>query len=204
MRQLVSRLRSRFLWGALLCVCLLFLGCQSTKIADVWVSKDPHPGTYQRILIVALAKTPGLRAQYENDFADKLANSHTLAVASINLIPDVKSIDRRTLEAWSVDYKLDAVVVTRVANVKRDTQYVPPVYTMGGWYGAWAIPASPGRVIENTTISLETDLFDAKSEKLIYSAVTKTFDPSSRTKAVHEVIDALVKDMTRRGYLRPT
>ena len=186
--------------GAVLFAC----SCQSTRIADVWVSKEPHPGKFKRLMIVALAQTPGLRAQYENDFADKLANAHVLAVASINLVPDVKAIDRRTVEAWSVEYGLDAVVVTRVVNVERKTKYVPPVYTMGGWYGAWAVASSPGRVVENTTISLETDLFDAKSEKLIYSAVTETFDPSSRTKAVHAVIDALVEDMTKRGYLPPS
>ena len=186
--------------GALLFAC----SCQSTRIADVWVSKEPHPGKFKRLMIVALAQTPGLRAQYENNFADKLANAHVLAVASINLVPDVKAIDRKTVEAWSVEYGLDAVVVTRVVNVERKTKYVPPVYTMGGWYGGWAVASSPGQVVENTTISLETDLFDAKSEKLIYSAVTKTFDPSSRTKAVHAVIDALVEDMTKRGYLPPS
>ena len=194
-----TRLGIGVLAGAVLLAC----SCQSTKITDVWVSKDPHPGVFKRIMIVALAKTPGLRAQYENDFADKLANTQVLAVASINLVPDVKAIDRRTVEAWSVEYGLDAVVVTRVVNVDRQTKYIPPVYTMGGWYGAWAVASSPGRVVENTTISLETDLFDAKSEKLIYSAVTKTLDPSSRTKAVHTVIDALVEDMTKRGYLSP-
>jgi len=198
-----GRARDRLAAVCFAATVLLGSGCQSTKVADVWVSKDPHPGTFDKIMIVALAKSPGLRAQYENDFADKLASSHVVAVASINLVPDVNAINRRVVEAWSVEYGFDAVVVTRVVNVKRDTKYVPPAYTMGGWYGAWAVASSPGRVVENTTISLETDLFDAKSEKLIYSAVTKTFDPSSRTKAVHEVIDALAKDMTQRGYLPP-
>lgn len=200
----LRRRRMRLGIGIVAGVLLFACSCQSTRIADVWVSKEPHPGKFKRLMIVALAQTPGLRAQYENDFADKLANAHVLAVASINLVPDVKAIDRKTVQAWSVEYGLDAVVVTRVVNVERKTKYVPPVYTMGGWYGAWAVASSPGYVEEKTTISLETDLFDAKSENLIYSAVTKTFDPSSRTKVVHAVIDALVEDMTKRGYLPPS
>lgn len=180
---------------------LLSLSCASTKIAEVWVPKEAHVGTFQRLMIVALAPTPGGRAQYENDFVDKLANANVLAVASINVVPDVADVDRKVVEAWLEKYRLDGVVVTRVVDVARKTKYIPPNYTLGGWYGAWAVPTSPGRVVENTTISLETDLFDAKTEKLIYSALTKTFDPASREKAVHAVIDALVKDMTKRGYL---
>ena len=200
-----SRRQAKGLAGACFVAAVFFFssGCQSTRVADVWVAKDPHPGKFDKIMVVALAKSPGLRAQYENEFADELVSAHVVAVASINLVPDVNAINRRVVEAWSVEYGFDAVVVTRIVHVKREAEYVPPVYTMGGWYGAWAVASTPGRVVENTTISLETDLFDAKSEKLVYSAVTKTFDPSSRTQAVNEVIDALVEDMTKRGYLPP-
>ena len=125
----------------------------------------------------------------------------TRPIASSNVVPDVAEIDRKTLEAWVQEFRLDGVIVTRVVNVERETEYIPPNYTKGGYYGAWVVPISPGRVVEKTTISLETDLFDAKTEKLVYSAVTKTFDPSSRAKAIHQVIDALAGDMTKRGLL---
>ena len=182
-------------------LAVVLASCQSTRIDEVWVPKDPHSGAFKRLMIVALAATPGTRARYENDFVDKLSNVHVLAIASSNVVPDVAEIDRKTLEAWVQEFRLDGVIVTRVVNVERETEYIPPNYTMGGYYGAWAVPISPGRVVEKTTISLETDLFDAKTEKLVYSAVTKTFDPSSRAKAIHQVIDALAGDMTKRGLL---
>jgi hypothetical protein len=186
---------------ALSAATLLALACHSTKISEVWMPKGETPRTYQRLMIVALAPTPGGRARYENDFVDKLATVHVLAVASINVVPDVQAIDRKVVESWLTEYRLDGVIVTRVTDVKRETEYIPPSYTLGGWYGAWGVPTSPGRTVENTTIALETDLFDAASEKLVYSAITKTFNPSSREKAVHDVIDALFADMSKRGLL---
>jgi hypothetical protein len=185
----------------------LVLSCKSTKIAEVWVPKEEPPQVYRRLMIVALAPNPGGRAQYENDFADRLADVHVLAIASVNLIPDVKDINRKTVESWLVEYRLDGVIVTRVTDVKRESEYIPPTYTLGGWYGtwrAWGAPTSPGYVVENTTIALETNLFDAETEKLVYSAVTKTFNPSSRQKTVHDVIDALFADMVKRGLLPAT
>ena len=152
-------------------------------------------------MIVGLARSPGMRARYENGFVDKIANQGVLAVASVNLVPEVKDIDRKTVEGWLAAYDLDGVIVTRVSNVKQEQEYIPPNYTLGGWYGAWAVPASPGYVVDNTTYVLETDLFDARTEKLVYSGVTKTFNPDDPTKAIHAVIDAVVSDMTKRGYL---
>jgi hypothetical protein len=183
---------------------VLTLSCKSTRIAEVWVPKGETPHVYRRLMIVGLAPNPGGRAQYENDFADRLANVHVLAIASVNLIPDVKDLDRKALEASLAEYRLDGVIVTRVTDVKRESEYIPPTYTLGGWYGAWRAPVSPGYVVENTTIALETDLFDAGTEKLVYSAVTKTFNPSSREKTVHAVIDALFADMVKRGLLPAT
>lgn len=188
-------------WIGLAALTLLALACHSTKIAHVWVPPDTPVQSYQRLMIVALAPTAGARSQYENDFVDKLSNASVLAVASINVIPDVHDIDRKTVEAWLAKYNLDGVVLTRVVDVTHTSEYIPPTYTLAGWYGAWAVPTSPGRVIENTSVSLETDLFDAKTEKLMYSAVTRSYDPASRTKVIHAVIDALVGDLTKRGYL---
>ena len=187
--------------GRLAVAALIACSCASTKIDDVWVPKEAPGRTYQRLMIIALTQRPGARAQYENDFVDKLSNVKVRAIASINVVPDVGDIDRKTVEAWLEKFELDGVVVTRVVNVARKVEYIPPTYTLGGWYGAWAVPTSPGAVVEKTTVSLETDLFDASTEKLVYSAVTRSFDPSSRTKAIHAVIDALAKDMTERGYL---
>jgi len=180
---------------------LLAVSCQSTKITDVWVPKDAHPEHYVRVMIVGLLPTPGLRAQYENDFVDKLSDAGVIAVASINLVPDVAQIDRKTVEDWVSKFRLDGVLVTRLVHLKRETEYIPPTYSLAGWYGRWAVPTSPGRMVEDTTVSLETDLFDAKNEKLVYSAVSKTYDPTARDEAIHSVLDALVGDMTKRGYL---
>lgn len=185
----------------LIALALLATSCNSTRITNVWVPEDYQATPYERLMIVALTPTPGLRAQYENDFVDKLSNDGFLALASVNMVPDVNDIDRKTIQAWNAEYTLDGVIVTRVTDVKHEQEYIPPTTTLGGWYGAWAVPMSPGTVVENTTVSLETDLFDARSEKLVYSAVSKTTNPDDRTKAIHAVIDLLVADLTKRGYV---
>jgi hypothetical protein len=191
----------RFAWLlATASAALLSAACQTSKIASVWVPKDEVPRIYQRLMIVGLAPTAKDRERYENEFVDKLSNVDVLAIASINLVPDVGDIDRETVAAWLEEYALEGVVVTRVVDVAQKTEYhVPPSDTLGGWYGSWAPPSGPARAVESTTIALETNLYDAKSEKLLYSALTKDLDPAAG--AVRDVIDALFEDMSKRGYL---
>lgn len=188
-------------WAATAVLLLSAVSCHSTKITDIWVAKPVYTGTFERLMIVGLLPTASLRGEYENDFVDKLTTAGALAIASINVVPDVTDIDRKVVEGWIEKFNLDGVVVTHVTDFKHETEYIPPTYSLGGWYGRWQVETAPGVVLEDTKVSLATDLFDAKDEKLIYSAVSKTYDPSSREKAVHAVIDELVADMTKRGFL---
>ena len=153
-------------------------------------------------MIVGLAPNAAARAQYENDFVDKLANHGVLSVASINVVPELENIDRKTVESWLAEYKLDGVIVTRVNTTKPARHYVPPHDSLSGWYGAWA--AESRRAPRKEKFFLETDLFDAKTEELLYSAVVETKIKDDRTEPIHAVIDQLAADMVRaRLFPRP-
>jgi len=181
---------------------LLVVSCGSTRLGGVWELEGYDGPPFERVMIVALASTPELRAQYENGFVDRLANDRILALASVNMVPDVEDITRETVGAWVDEYALDGVIVTRLMNVERETEYIPPTYSLGGWYGAWAVPTSPGTVIETLKISLETSLFDVKTEQLVYSAVSRSYNPNDSRKMIHSVIELLVTDVMERGYLK--
>lgn len=181
-------------------VALLAISCSATRLIDVWVPTGYDGPPYKRLMIVGLAPSPAARAQYENDFVDQLSNYNILALASVNLVPDLRAIDRKTVEKWLAEYTLDGVLVTRPSDTKPDKHYVPPHFSLGGWYGAWATGVSP-EVMGGEKLWLQTDLFDAETEKLVYSSLIVTRPRDDRTKKIHAVIDLLAKSLTERGYL---
>lgn len=184
----------------LVVLALVTVSCKTTKLTDTWAPKDHVGKPYVRLMIVGLAANPERRAQYENDFVDKLSNYGVLAVASINVVPELKNINQKTVESWLAKYKLDGVIVTRVTTEKPARHYAPPHLNLGGWYGAWA--AESERAPAKDDFYLGTDLFDAKTEELVYSAVVKTKIKDHRTKTIHAVIDELAADMVERGYFQ--
>lgn len=178
---------------------LAALSCTTSKLVDTFAAPKDYSGApYARLMIVGLAASPQARDHYENAFVDKLANYGVLAVASINLVPKIRDIDRPTVESWLSEFTLDGVIVTRVTTRKPPRHYVPPHMSLGGWYGAWGMESevAPG----NEKFYLETDLFDARTEELRYSAVLETEIKGDRTGTVHAVIDLLANDMVKRGY----
>jgi hypothetical protein len=190
--------------GALALLLLLAAACTSTRINSVYVAPDYAGGAFDRLMIVGLAPSEGGRAQYENAFADKLAALGKIGIASSNVFPAQEDLSRERVGAWVREQGIGGVLVTRLQDVKKEQRYIPPTTTwdLYGYYGYWApTMVSPGYVVEETTLVLETSLFDASNGKLVYTAVSSSFQPSSRTEVVHEVVDALTKDLQERGLL---
>jgi hypothetical protein len=184
---------------------VLALGCTSTKISEVYVDSDFKGGPFEKLMVIGLGASEGGRVQFENAVSDKLAEQGLLGVGSHNVIAASSDVTRDAVRAWAQTDGYDAVLVTRLVDVKKDTTYRPPTYT--DFYGYWgsygSYVSSPGYVLETTTLVIETTLFDVASAKPVYTAVSKSFQPSSRSEVIHELVAALVKDLTQRGLLPP-
>ena len=177
--------------------------CSSTKLISVYADKSFAGPPFDKLLVVGLGASEGGRAAFENAVADKLAAQGVLGVASGNLIVAMGDVTRESLKRWVATDGYDAVLVARLVDVKKQTTYQPPTY--GDFYGYWGAYGgyvnSPGYVLETTTLFVETTLFDASTGKVVYSAQSKTFDPSSRDAMIGDLVPLLVGDLTKRGML---
>jgi hypothetical protein len=189
--------------ASLALAALLVLGCSSTKISEVYVDSDFKGGPFEKLMVIGLGASEGGRVQFENAVSDKLAERGLLGVGSHNVIAASSDVTRDAVRAWAQTDGYDAVLVTRLVDVKKDTTYRPPTYT--DFYGYWgsygSYVTSPGYVLETTTLVIETTLFDVATAKPVYTAVSKSFEPSSRADVIHELVQLLVADLTKRGLL---
>ena len=188
-----------------LLAALLSFGCASTKLSEVFVDSHFTGGPFKKLMVIGLGASEGGRVQFENAVADKLAAQGILGVASNNVIAASEDVTRDAVRAWAQTDGYDAVLVTRIRDVKKDTTYRPPMYS--DFYGYWGsygtYMTSPGYVLETTTIVIESTLFDVATAKPVYSAVSKSFQPSSRNEVIHELVPLIVNDLTQRGLLPP-
>jgi hypothetical protein len=111
---------------------------------------------------------------------------------------------------------VDLVLLTRLVAVRQEGSYVPPASGLG--VGVYAPPAaysgfypyysyshsvvsSPGYVDERTVLQLETRVYDTRSEKLVWSAISKTFDYSSASDVAESVASALIDALVQAHIL---
>lgn len=211
-------------------ICVLFASCGSnTSIVSSW--RDPNAALskeqFKKVLIVALAKDESTRRATENRIASinpKVLNPsyNYLNQQNLNLTQEQK-ISIVQSEGF------DGAITLRFIRADKQTEYVPGTanyyggmgypgmgygyvggYGMGygagfgGWYGAYA-PAyyTPGYYQENVYYYIETNIFDLKNNKLVWSATTKSLDVSDINTTIDEIMEACVQQMRADGYMDP-
>ncbi|WP_295126135.1 hypothetical protein [uncultured Chitinophaga sp.] len=107
---------------------------------------------------------------------------------------------------------IDQVMTIVMLDKSKEKQYVPgrvayapygPYY--GRWWGYynWRFNNiyEPGYYTTNTKYFLESNLYDVKDKKMIYSAQSESFDPPSAARLAVTYSQKIVKDMEKQNLL---
>ncbi len=95
------------------------------------------------------------------------------------------------------------MLVTRVQRVEQKINVTPsgPMYGgFYGWYGgAWA---STPDITQYDVVTLETSVWDARSEKLVWTVTTQAVARKNIPKATTELAQTLIPKLKADGILR--
>lgn len=178
-------------------------GCASTRLESTW--SDPHysGGPFRKLMIIGLGATEGGRAEFENSVADALLSHGVTGVSSTGYFASAQDMTREAVRSWVQQDGYQGVLVARIVDLHRQQYTVPPTYTdLWGYWGYYGtVMTSPGYVEDRTTLLINTDLFEAPAGKVVYTAESKSSNPSSRKVVIRELTELLVKDLTKRGLL---
>jgi len=119
--------------------------------------------------------------------------------------------DRQKAAAAIKDSGASAVFVLRPIAVNNEQTYVPPTYMGGGPYGGfgpyygygWGAAYSPGYVVNNTVVRVESLVFDLRQDKLIWGGQSETTNPERLDLLIKDVVKGAGEDMQRRGVIAP-
>lgn len=195
--------------------CFLLLGamlvtaCATTEVNAIW--RDP---TYQahpaRIMVIGVAKNPINRRLFEDEFVQRLKDRGTEAIASYIVLSDKQQDDQTAIAAKVKEMKADTVLITRLVSKKIVKVYVPgTIYYPPPYYGTWPdyygysyqYMYSPGYVTENEYAIIETNLYETKTDKLVWAASSETLVGDSNKKLIRSYIGVMVNTMAKQGLL---
>lgn len=204
----MMRLRSSIGFGML--IAMLITACATTTLTSVW--KDPkYQGQPRRIMVIGVAKKPVIKRIFEDEFVRQLKARGTDAFASYTVMPDAKQGDRAVIAAKMKAQGADAVLISRLVSKKTVKTYVPgSVYyppshydNWGDYYGyGYQAVYTPGYTAEDEYALMETNLYNAGNNKLIWSAASETEIFGSNQDQIKSYIGVMVDAMSDQELLR--
>jgi len=198
---------------------LCFVGCKpGTEIAGSWRNKDAPNTGLNTILVAALTNGTNARQILENDLATALNEKGYRTLKSIELLPPSLSSsikpDRKALLKSITGTGADAILTVALIERETETRYIPgsvsyapfPRFgyygTFWDYYNAWyPMLHDPGYYQENKVYFIETNLYDIKTEQLLWSAQSDTYNPTNLADFASEFSDIVVSQMEKDDIL---
>ena len=181
----------------LLALATAVVGCATTEMTSTWTDPAARGASMSRIAVIALTKDPGLRRMAEDTAASQMRGAQ--AVPSYQVLGDADLRNREVVKAKLQAQGFQGVLVMRMAGVTEQVTAVGGPYgTFDGYYD-WAGAAvyAPGYLETDTIVHVVSNLYSLDQNKLVWSGVSQTFDPSSAKSFMTDVSKAVAKSLEK-------
>jgi len=201
------------LFSVMLIIVACFLASCSTAsrsttvMTDTWKDKT-YQGKPQKILVIMVAKFPDMRNLFEDRFVGELSNRGNNAFQSNSIIPFEQLRDKELVKSKIKSSEADTVLISRLVDTKTIESYNPgmiyvvpdPYYD---WWGYYAVVfADYGYTGDVRVAYIETNIYDVKTEKLIWSGHSKTERTYGEQELITAFIQRMIKKMSSAGIIK--
>ena len=160
------------------------------------------------VLVIGVAENESGRRRYEDLFVKRMKEVGITAAAGYELMPQEKQLTETEIEASAKSAGADTILITRIIDEKDRIQYSGPVSYpshYGNYYGyygfSYSAMHSPGYATQYVETFLESNLYDTKSKKLIWSGQKSVTDFKSVGKNMELVVATIIKDLQKQGMI---
>jgi hypothetical protein len=176
---------------------LIFTACASTTLDMTWRDPTYEGRPFTKVLVVGSTDSPDSRRIFEDTVVGELKTQGVEAVASYTLIPDAGEVKRdQVMEAVKTS-GADSVLSTRLVGIETKTAQVP-VSSPGA--GAMDLYRYYSPMEAQTTVqqdyqvaNLESNLFDARTGKMVWWGRSQTFPTTNIGQVSRELGEKVIK-----------
>jgi len=191
--------------ASLALAALVASGCMTvtkrTELRDVW-SAQPGP-PFRKMAVVGMSSGANERRVFDQAMLKQLATVGVEGIPGASMIADASAADGSgTMQALN---RSGAEAVLYVWLRRDDSRDVPGTHiqpSLGTWNWFGTDPewyASPQ--LQRLMIGkFEARLYDLRSQKLVWTAVTATFYPKTVDEDTPDVAAVIVADLAKRGF----
>ncbi len=191
-------------------LALLTAACSHGRITAIWTDPGSEPSGYQHLMVLGVAANPTVRRAYEDNFVRALEAIDVRAHPGHALVPDTALARIAAIQAATSASGADGIIITHLLAEAaegpetplptRDVEeadrqiatYYPRIYGQ---------VSRPGYYADYRALRLETNLYDARRETLVWSGRSWPLDPSSEQTTISQVIADVIAQLRLDGFL---
>ena len=195
-------------FGYLFFCAFLIAACAGTgtEITQKQMDSEYTGKPVSDILVIAITGIERNRRLFERRFVARLKSVGVDAISSeeaIAMPADLKLKKEDILKAVH-QYENDAVIITHLIGKEEKEVYTRGDSTHQGFYGFYRSRHNhPGYSATRTTVRLQTNLYEVKTEKLIWSGKSKTWSKDSTGRIIDDVIKTVINDLQKNKIIAP-
>lgn len=174
---------------------LAAVGCTSASIDSSW--RSPTAPVLSNVVTLSPAPDGVRRRSVEDKLAQQLSQHGVRAIPAYSVLTDQ---DLGTQHAMITKLRaagFDGVVTMRLVGANQKLTYYPAFDDY--WGGAWG----GGEVVPTTVVRVEVNAYSLSSGQLVWSAMSKSVDPSTSAEVVGDVSKVVAERMGKDHVIGP-
>ena len=193
-------------FGYLFSFAFLIISCAGTELTQKQVDHAYKGKPVSDILVIAITGNEHNRRSFEKKFVAQLKSVGVDAISSEEAIPMPADLElkKETILTAVNQYENDAVIITHLIGKEEKDVNTRGGSAQRGFYGFYHSRYSdPGYSSTSTTVRLETNLYDVKTEKLIWSGQSETWSKDSKDQIINDVIKTVINNLQKNKLIAP-
>ena len=192
---------------------ILMSSCATKDIVRDWNSGEEHERNVESIMIMGLVNQVSLRSDIEFEMSNAAHKIGLKATNSMTMFPPELGKpfdDTERIKVRMQERGIDAILTVAIIDIKAERYvgpektYVPLAYYdrfTNYYYRTEAVVYKPGYFTLQTRYFLETNLYEVKGGKLIWSGRSYVFDPQDVERFVPKYAKKLFKELIKTGII---
>lgn len=196
--------------------CAIVLGATAAGAqSNVFTSVFRFPGTAplnfagKKVAAVVIVDDNGLRVSAEEALASEITTLGPVGVAAYRIIPREELADKDRAKGWLDRAGVEGAVTMRLVDVTKRQVYSSVVWSSGyygdfwNYYGnAWGSVYPIGKAGTETTIAVETVVYDVARGTPVWGGVSETTNPKDVGNFMKKLVKDIVKQLQKEGLVR--
>jgi hypothetical protein len=184
----------------------------SSQITGSW--KNTKIETYyDKIMVAGLTPNVEAKSTIENDLTAALTAKGVVVIKSIDAFPQTftKDVSKDEMLSKIRNQGADAILTVTLVDKQTESRYVPGTYGYApmpmynrfwGYYNYWGPTMySPTYYTQDKIYYIETNVYDAKTEELVWSAESETYNPENLSGFSPELANIIAKKLEKDGII---